>query len=280
MKNIRECADSTARNQINFQAFGVKIGIESNGKFDLTKISSRLDDIFPNGYQTIEKTEIEHLYSIVQKAADGFGLYKDKEEIFIITTEENLVDYLESHLRSTVAEFAVGKVFIHAGVVGWQGKAIVIPGSSFAGKTTLVVELVKRGAVYYSDEYAVLDENGLVYPYPKKLSIRGIIDDFQQLDFAVEELNGKRGIKPLPVGAILLAEYKKGTRANIKVQSRGRGLMEILRHSFALRKNPAYVLSVLSEMVKYAIILQVKRGEVVEFVDFFLEYIEKKNIVF
>jgi hypothetical protein len=279
MKNKSESGDFAAQTQISFQAFGVKIGIRSNGEFDLAKINSRLDGIFPNGYQKIKKSEVEHLYSIVRKKAGKFGLYKNEEEIFINTTEENLIEYMGSHLRSTVAEFAIGKVFIHAGVVGWNGKAIVIPGSSFAGKTTLVVELVKRGAVYYSDEYAVLDEDGLVYPYAKKLSIRGIIDDFQQLDFAVEELNGKRGIVPLPVGAVLLAEYEKGSCAKIKVQSRGHGLMEILGHSFALRQNPEFVLSVLSEMVKYAIILKIKRGEVVEFVDFFLEYIDKKKII-
>lgn len=278
MRKTPEGGNPAAQNQINFQAFGVNIGIRSGGAFDLRKMSDRLSDIFPNGFQKIKKSEVVHLYSIVEKGAGAFGLYKNEEEIFVKTTENCLIEYLESHLRSTVAELAIGKVFIHAGVVGWNERAIVIPGSSFAGKTTLVVELVKRGAVYFSDEYAVLDEQGLVYPYPKKLSIRGIIDDYRQLDFTVEELNGKRGVKPLPVGAVLLTEYQKGSRAKIKVQSRGRGLLEILRHSFALRQNPESVLSVLSEMVKYAIILQVKRGEVIEFVDFFIEYIEKEKI--
>ena len=62
MKNIRESNDTSARNQINFQAYEVKIGIESDGKFDLKKICSRLGDIFPNGYQIIEKKEIEYQF--------------------------------------------------------------------------------------------------------------------------------------------------------------------------------------------------------------------------
>ena len=53
----------------------------------------------------------------------------------------------------------------HAGVVGWRGRAIVIPGRSHAGKSTLVAELVRRGAVYYCDEFAVLHETGRVHPY-------------------------------------------------------------------------------------------------------------------
>jgi hypothetical protein len=42
---------------------------------------------------------------------------------------------------------------------------MVLPGKSFAGKTTLVAALVRAGAEYWSDEYAVLDANGDVHPY-------------------------------------------------------------------------------------------------------------------
>ena len=59
------------------------------------------------------------------------------------------------------------RVFVHAGVVGWKGHAIVIPGRSRSGKTTLVAELVKAGAEYYSDEFAVLDAEGRVHPFPE-----------------------------------------------------------------------------------------------------------------
>ena len=64
-----------------------------------------------------------------------------------------------------VANYAPDRVFVHAGVVAWRGRALVLPGTSFAGKTTLVAELVRAGAIYYSDEYAVLDEQGRVHPY-------------------------------------------------------------------------------------------------------------------
>ena len=276
MKYEREVKVSTAKQQINFQTYGVNIGIESDGKFDVGKISCRLDDIFPNGFHIVERGKIEHQYSIIGIESEKYELYKNGQELFPLLTEENLIDYLASHLRNVVAEFAVGKVFIHAGVVGWKGKAIVIPGSSFAGKTTLVAELVKRGAVYYSDEYAVLDQNGKVYPYPKKLSIRGIIDNIRQLDIAVEQLNGKPGIKPLSVGAVLITKYKQGMRTKINIQSRGRGVLEILGHSFAFRRNPQEVLAVLSEMVKNATIFKAERGEAAEFVDFFLEYIKNE----
>ena len=51
-----------------------------------------------------------------------------------------------------------------AGVVGWENRAIVMPGASFAGKTTLVRAWLEAGATYYSDEFAVLDRAGRVHP--------------------------------------------------------------------------------------------------------------------
>ena len=71
-----------------------------------------------------------------------------------------------------VAEEARRGVFVHAGVVGWKGRALVLPGKSGAGKTTLVAELIRAGATYYSDEYAVLDERGRVHPYARPLAVR------------------------------------------------------------------------------------------------------------
>src|SRR4051794_20574153 len=48
----------------------------------------------------------------------------------------------------------------------------VIPRVSHSGKTTLVAALVRAGATYYSDEYAVFDAQGSVHPYARPLGIR------------------------------------------------------------------------------------------------------------
>ena len=82
------------------------------------------------------------------------------------------MESLESDMQRFVAEMAHRRVFVHAGVVGWQGKAIIIPGRTFTGKTTMVAELVRAGATYYSDEYAVFDLQGRVHPYARPLGMR------------------------------------------------------------------------------------------------------------
>ena len=72
-----------------------------------------------------------------------------------------------------MAEFARRRVFLHAGAVAWNGLGIVIPGGTMSGKTSLVRELLQAGALYYSDEYAVLDDLGRLHPYPQPLGVRG-----------------------------------------------------------------------------------------------------------
>src|SRR4029077_6709070 len=79
---------------------------------------------------------------------------------------------LATHAEFFVAERAPDHLFVHAGVVGWDGGAIVMPGASFAGKTTLVQAWLGAGATYYSDEFAVLDRTGRVHPFTRPLSIR------------------------------------------------------------------------------------------------------------
>ena len=47
--------------------------------------------------------------------------------------------------------------------------------------------LIEAGAVYYSDEFAVVDPDGWVYPYPQPLGLRSP-GSFSQEHVAVETL--------------------------------------------------------------------------------------------
>jgi hypothetical protein len=44
----------------------------------------------------------------------------------------------------------------------------------------------------------VLDKDGFVHPFPKKLSMRGIIDDYKQLDLSAESFGATVGLEPIP----------------------------------------------------------------------------------
>ena len=132
---------------------------------------------------------------------------------------------LESEIRQSVAAAARGRTFVHAGVVGWRGRAILVPGRSRSGKTTLVAELVKAGAAYYSDEFAVLDRRGRVHPFAKSLSIRegGCARHEVVRRRHAEELGGSCGERPLPVGLVVLASYRPGAEWRPATLTRGTG---------------------------------------------------------
>ncbi|HEX6631974.1 MAG TPA: hypothetical protein VF048_12825, partial [Gemmatimonadaceae bacterium] len=75
-------------------------------------------------------------------------------------------------LEFRVALHAPDRLFVHAAAVAWHGRVVAIPGRSFAGKSTLAAALVRAGAHYYSDEFTVLDDRGLVLPFPRPLHLR------------------------------------------------------------------------------------------------------------
>lgn len=277
MKN-KEVSDYLEKHfQLKFESYGVKVGIESNNERFLKKIEDQLPHIIPNVFVAKNNNfEAEHNFSMNVRNDGVFELYQDGEEVTYGDSEENFLKFACSKLRLTVAEFAKSKVFLHAGVVGWNGKAIIFPANSFQGKSTLVAEFIQRGALYYSDEYAVLDEKGYVHPFPKTLSLRGIVDEYKQTEYSVESLGGKIGTKPLAVGMVLITEYKPGAEWKPKLLSAGKAILEIVPHTIPIRNKPKYSLQVLNKIVNRAIIAKSKRGEAKRFVDLLLKLYETK----
>ncbi|HWN91729.1 MAG TPA: hypothetical protein VNQ15_09965, partial [Verrucomicrobiae bacterium] len=142
--------------------------------------------------------------------------------------------------------------------------AIVIPGCSFSGKSLLVKALVKAGASYYSDEFAVLDERGRVHPYPIPLAIRPDRDGAPPMKYRAEELGGVTGVCPLPLGLVLITRYVSGTRFRPRPLSAGRAVLELLAHTLPARRRPGRVLDALTQAVAQASVLRGTRGEAEE----------------
>ena len=113
-----------------------------------------------------------------------------------------LLGIFQSNSMIHVADYASDFVFVHAGVVVHKGRALLFPGTSFAGKSTLVASLVRAGATYYSDEYALLDTDGLVHPFARNLQMREP-GGREQRSVPVEEFQGVAGTEPVPVARIL-----------------------------------------------------------------------------
>jgi hypothetical protein len=173
---------------------------------------------------------------------------------------DQILERLEAELRLGVAAGAPRKVFVHAGVVGWRGRAIVLPGRSCTGKTTLVAELLRAGATYYSDEYAVLDGQGRVHPFPSPLSIREREGNGVGRHSA-RALGAAPGIKPLPIGLVAFSEYRRGARWRPARLTPGKALLKFLAHTAPARVRTQASLAALRRVVVQASLLRGVRGE-------------------
>jgi serine kinase of HPr protein (carbohydrate metabolism regulator) len=169
------------------------------------------------------------------------------------------LEVLASQLRALISVRAPDHVFVHAGVVGYGGRAIVIPGSSFSGKTTLVAELVRAGAIYYSDEYAVLDEAGRVHPYAKPLSIRS--GGVSQVDHSVEAIGGSAGTDALEIGLLVVSSYSPDAVWSPRQLSSGEAVLAVLEHTIPAQERPQQAMATITKAVQGAVALQGERGE-------------------
>ena len=238
-------------------AFGVRIGIRTNQP----EILSRLDEYFPPLWKPSTAKTIDRLFSL--KIGKSNEIFEVDEHGAKSRRLKIVLEDLERRIKMYVAEMARRRVFVHAGVVAWEGKAIVIPGRSYSGKTSLVAALVRAGATYYSDEYAVLDWQGRVHPYPQPLAIRQP-GKFTQKKYPAAEIGGVTGTKPLRVSLVIVSNYQAGARWRRKPISAGQGVLELLNNTVPARRKPAVVLPTLQQVVTAATILKSSRGEAEE----------------
>ncbi|MEO8097294.1 MAG: hypothetical protein ABI811_06290 [Acidobacteriota bacterium] len=150
-------------------------------------------------------------------------------------------------------------LFVHAGVVSFRNRAIVIPGLSFAGKSTLVRELVRQGCVYYSDEYAVLDEHGQVHSYLKPLSLRAPNTSTRQVP--LKELGGGHPRLPIPVRLIVSARYCRDAAWRPLPMSEAQSMLVLMENTVMARSRPQDTMRRLSAAVRNTTALVGERGD-------------------
>ena len=262
---------------ISFTSYGVRVGVRVNSPEALALVS----DYLPPGWKPSPSHVVERLYSLILGQGDAAGrgarrfslFYRDLDRIARTKNVEEALALFESDLHLHVATEARRRVFVHAGVVGWKGRALLIPGRSRSGKTTLVAELVKAGAVYYSDEYAVLDQRGRVHPYPRPLQIRAE-ETGAQRRHPVETLGGRAGRAPLPVALVVASRYRQGAKWRPRRLTAGQGVLELLAQTVSARSRPEKAFAALERIATRALVLKGARGEASEMVDQLLRQLE------
>lgn len=251
----------------NFVAYGLRIGLRADCRalFDTLGLDSvRL----PFGWRAVEDHETEAPVSVRYELLSGvsggarpsYRVYAGTDLVADVCGLTDAAAALAAHAELFVAARAPDHLFVHAGVVGWEGRAIVMPGVSFAGKTTLVQAWLEAGATYYSDEFAVFDRAGRVHPFARPLSIRdGQTASTRRVPAAA--LGAETGTTPLPVGLVLVTVYRAGARWRPHRLTAAPALLALMRHTVAARGNPEHSMPILKQAVSGGIALSGLRGE-------------------
>ena len=202
-----------------------------------------------------------YVISIGQPRRDGersrYCVRRDAAEVFAVPTEDELLRLLSQEIDFSVARHSPDTLFVHAGVVAWRGLAIIVPGRSRSGKSTLVAALVRRGAVYYSDEFAVLDATGRVHPYRRPLALRRDGVESETLSIARDDVPRE----PLPLALILAGDYQPGAAWQPKVVRGALAALPLIDGAIVAREQPTRTLRLTARVSSSVVTLRGARGE-------------------
>ncbi len=241
--------------EIAFEAYGLPMVVGASS----ANLLPRIERVLPPGWRRTEAEQGEQHFTLLTQDGISYWVQHDGGAVSGSSDLDVALDVLAAQVRAYLALRAPELIFVHAGVVAHRGRAIVIPGLSFSGKSTLVAALVRAGATYYSDEYAVLDAQGSAHPYAKPLSLRN--GGLSQEHHGVETLGGVAGDDPVPVGLVAVTRYRPGGTWQPRRISVGEGILALVANTVPAQERPAETMAACRRAVESAIVLEGERGD-------------------
>lgn len=254
---------------LRFASHGVTIALTSDSVATLDAAAAFL----PPLRTPVSAGPVQRVFHLSGEAQpDGkivFSLRCSGRDLCSSANLRQVLKALEWQVSLFVAQRAQDRIFVHAGVVEWKGKALLVPGRSFSGKSTLVAELVRAGCAYLSDEYAILDSKGTCHAHPRRLALRvaGIIEKR-----SAEELGGRTRCEPLPVGCVVVTHYRDGASWEPARLSHGEAVLALLENTVVARTRTRETLSVLQASTASAEALGGVRGDAADLVKMLLSF--------
>jgi hypothetical protein len=185
--------------------------------------------VFPSFLRRVRAAKRPDLFIRVERVEDQFQLSVDDVVVASANRVISIVPDIIRVLDDAVIERLTTLRAVHAGAVLWDGRALLFPGVSHAGKSSLVAELLRRGATYFSDEYALIDSEGRVHPYPRPLLVRN--GSPEQSPMLPSECKATVGNTSAPIGWILSLEYQPECTWGVAPITQSEALLTLLRNT-------------------------------------------------
>lgn len=248
---MRGFSDETTPHQLLFESFGVPLRVCASTE----EVLVRIEQLLP-----LERTDrgsvlTAHRLGIVSEEDLTFSVYNSNTCVSQGVDLELALVTFDGQVRSYISLHAPDLVFVRAGVVGYQGRTIVIPGDSFSGKTTLVAALVRAGADYYSDDYAVIDAAGRVHPFANALALH---PDGAHSDVGIA---AAAGTLPLPVGLVVVTYFNPDAEWLPTTLAGAAAALELIAHTPTVTTRPHDAMKAVTTALQGAVLLKSERGE-------------------
>lgn len=240
--------------ELAFEAYGVRVAVAC----DSGSLLGEVRTILPPGARELPDNGAASRFALSGDDSSGYELRAGDTFLAATADRDVALGVLDAKIRAEVSSGATDWTFVHAGVVALGEHALVIPGDSFSGKTTLVRALIEAGATYFSDEYAVLDADGRVYPYPRPLSIRG---EGGTTEIDAASLGARTASEAAEIAVVALAPHRAGAHWQPRNYPPGQAALVLLSHAIPARDRPQDVLGVVSRAAANARLLEGERGE-------------------
>lgn len=246
--------------KIAIEPFGVPIMLQTADTQVFSALMARLPEVQHSA--TVRHPARRYRVEAAEPPQHGLIIQMGARKAVLAASTEVAADLIVNDLQRTLAQRAEGLVFVHAGAVAWEGRALVLPGRSRSGKSELVAALVRAGAEYLSDEFAVFDEGGLVHPYARPIGLRQ--PDGTRAWTPATSLGGCLVTRPVPPALIAFLRFSPGSRWRPRALSAGQALLGLLRHTVAARRRLPLARSVLVPVASATMAMSGVRGEAVE----------------
>jgi len=245
----------------SFSCFGATFGLRTNDIALFPTITSWLP---PNTRRT-KDLHVKTVYSFLSPPLSGNArvrrFYLLYENARLMKRGQQFVDLFDSFENAAnfhVSQHAQSYAFVHAGVVAWNDLAIVIPGASRSGKSTLVAAFLRAGADYLSDEFAVFDGVGRLHPFPQPISLRTRRESKTKM--TAEQLGASTAHDPVPLGMVIATQYCRSTRWKPQGMSRGQAILSLLANSMSGQRAPKSSFEILRTATHDCISVSGRRG--------------------
>ena len=174
--------DDLATHQAAYHFFETEVVIRS----DCSDIIARFDQIYSRFRASIPVSRAPIGYVLVSDLPFGGPALILDGKTHLISDADTLFDYAHTSILNAALARVRTHFLIHGAALSAGGAGIILAGHSGYGKTTLALELVRRGFRFLSDDIAAIAcADHRLHPFPKSLGLwpgtRRLIPDISVL---------------------------------------------------------------------------------------------------